>query len=179
MNIERFEYLCDKAYKLAEEDKYTEALAICDDILGLSGGEVMSYRERAAILNRMGSHSEALIAINTAIELGSNEPSDYFDKSRLCFRLGEYEESIKSANTALQISERESDEYYTSALLFMRAECLRRVDNYDATIEDCDRLGDDYVFFLPGVEEKKSVKQIRDEAIAARDRMKKKSWKFE
>jgi tetratricopeptide (TPR) repeat protein len=179
MDTNFIEKRCDEAYELAKADKYEEALAICDEVATVKGGEIPSYRERCAILSRWKRYEEAFTAINTAIMLGSDEPADYYKMGSISFRLGNYQDSITALTTSIDISEREHDTYYRTASLFIRAEAHKRLGYHDQVIEDCNALGYDYKFYLPGDEIEKSAKQILDESYANKSQSKKKVWKFE
>lgn len=179
MSIQNINSRCDNAYKLAQEDKYEEALVVCDEVQQIPGGEIPSFRERAAILSRQGNYYEALLAIEQTILLGSSEPVDYYKKGSICFRLGSYKESAQALTVALDICMRENDDYYATATRFLRAEILKRIGDYESAITDCEVLGDEYKFFLPGQNDEKSAKQIRDESVAEINKSGVKQWKFE
>jgi tetratricopeptide (TPR) repeat protein len=89
---------------LFAEQRYTEALALCDQILAADGSAAIWYGKRGTILAFLDRHEEALAAYEQLCILDPTDAAAWMSRANTLRVLGRGEEALAACDNALQIN---------------------------------------------------------------------------
>ncbi len=82
--------------------------------------------------------------ITRAIELNNLEPHLFYSRGRFAYQLGNLREAAQDFSKGLELCEYHANNYYRDELLFWRAATLLKLGDKRSSLDDVNRLPDDF-----------------------------------
>lgn len=139
-----------KAYNLAKQGDFKQALVICDGYIETYPKYREGYKQRSYIFAKMKLWDRAIQDADTLINLGIEEPDDYFSRGRWKLMLGGYESAIQDLTKVIEIESDFDEKYYSETAYFYRANAYLMISRYNEVINDCEHLRDGFEIYFMG-----------------------------
>lgn len=130
-------------FDLCKARRFDEALSLCRQEIADRPVETAGYRHMASALELMQTHAEAIPYRDKLIELEPHFAANYFSRADLYYGMGRYASAVRDFSRAAEL---DHDRAFGSLIFLYRADCHRRLGDYDKAISDCALVPDDFEF---------------------------------
>jgi tetratricopeptide (TPR) repeat protein len=132
----------DQVQELCRDGRFDEAQKLCADFIGEHPDHPLGYHLRATVRFLMGDPVMALPDRDRVVALCPGDPGAYLARADALMAVEDFVAAIGDLDRA----ERFDNGHFGAAIPLFRAECHRRLGQYDAALADCARVPDDFVF---------------------------------
>jgi tetratricopeptide (TPR) repeat protein len=136
-------YIPHPIFELCRTKRFDEALQICRGEIADNPSEAGGYGLMAAVLRAMGNPTAALPYRNKVVELEPGKVTSHYALADLLYDMGDYAAAIVAFTRTAELDD---GDFYGPASYLYRADCHRRLGNYEAAIADCQLVPDDFDF---------------------------------
>jgi tetratricopeptide (TPR) repeat protein len=133
----------DPVFDLCRLQQYDKALDICRTKIAEAPSDAVGYRRMGDVLQLMKKFAEALPYRNKVVELRPDCVASYFSRADLFYEMGDYTAAIPDFTRAAAL---DHEEAFGPVNFLYRADCHRRLGNYDQALADCALVPDGYDF---------------------------------
>lgn len=130
-------------FDLCRAGRYDEALAISRAKISESPTEATGYRWVGDVLQLMQQLPEALPYRHKVVELQPDSIASYFSRADLLYQMGDYAAAIPDFTRAAAL---DHEQAFGPVNFLYRADCHRRLGNYEQALADCALVPDGYDF---------------------------------
>jgi len=128
--------------RLRKEEKYEEALQVCNEMIAEDNECYAAYSKRSHILHGLGKYSEALRDLGRLIELRPDGPTAYLQRAEWYLEQGD----DKLAMDDLDFVIRTGEPYFIDTAYFYRAVACLNLGHKAEAIDACLKLPDDFKY---------------------------------
>jgi tetratricopeptide (TPR) repeat protein len=133
-----------RAKRLARAGDGPAAIALADDVIRRSPGEIEGWLVRALVHELDDEYEAAIADMTRAIELNSVEPHLYYNRGRYLFQIDDDATAVGDFSRALSLCDFHKSDYYREELHFWRAETLLRLGRKKEALDDLSHVSDDF-----------------------------------
>lgn len=156
--------LAQRASRLVEQERYSEALEALDLCLAADASQAKLHAMRAFVRNMLGDHAGATGDASRAIELDPLDFRGFHQRGFSLYHQGELARAVADYDRAIALEPR------SAALHGLRGDCLREMDELSAAVAAYDtaiELNPTWVGAYTG--RAKALNALTDHAAARRD----------
>jgi len=125
--------LFQQAYFLGEQERWSDALTLYEQVLKLDPNLAEAWSNKGAALGNLGRYEEAIRCFDRANEINPNYAEAWSNKGAALEKIGRYEEAIRCFDRAIEINPNLA-EAWTG-----KGGALGNLGRYDESISCCDR----------------------------------------
>jgi tetratricopeptide (TPR) repeat protein len=142
-----------KAYELAKNNQYEEALLICEWLIAEPFSYIEGLRRRASILSHMRDEERAIIDLETILVNGVEDLYVMFSVVMLYLKFERNIEAELVCDKGIKVSLETDDHYYLNELRMLKAESLLRQQKGIRALEELAKVAeiDSMYFFGRGI----------------------------
>jgi tetratricopeptide (TPR) repeat protein len=133
----------DPIFDLCKAKRFDEAINICEQEIAQNPAEPAGYRHKASVLELMRKLPEAAQYRDKVVELRPDCVASYFSRADLRYAMGDYASAIPDFTRAAEL---DHEQAFGPVNFLYRADCHRRLGNYDQALADCALVPDGYDF---------------------------------
>jgi tetratricopeptide (TPR) repeat protein len=133
-----------KAWQLSKDERFEEAVELCDEVIAHHEDCYDAYSERSCNLHSLGRVTEALRDLEKLIELRPSSPTAYFRRARWRIERGEYELALKDLYQVLEFKV----EYFDESVRFHLVIALLNTQRGDDAKRESEMLSPGFKEFV-------------------------------
>jgi tetratricopeptide (TPR) repeat protein len=130
--------------QLYKDEKYEEAIQICNDIIFENEDCFFAYSQRSYSFHALGRNQDAFDDIEKLIELRPTCPVAYMRRARFHLERGDDDLALADANFVIELE----DEYFIDTAYFYQAVSLLNLGRSTEALAAYQMLPDDYRDYL-------------------------------
>jgi len=139
-----------EALSLAKQNRFDEAISVCNSYIERYPKQREGYEERAHIYSITNELHKAIDDIDTIESLGLLNSGDYFSRGRWKLMVDDYNGAIDDLTLSIEGESEKNESYYSESSFFYRALAYLFVGNRDKVAEDCIHVRDDFQVYVKG-----------------------------
>ncbi len=135
--------MSDPVFDFCRAQRYDEALELCRAKISNRPEDAIAHMEMAYVLQSMKNWAEALEYRSKVVELRPDCVASYYSRADLLYAMGDYAAAIPDFTRAAEL---DHEQAFGPVNFLYRADCHRRLGNYDQALADCALVPDGYDF---------------------------------
>ncbi len=133
-----------KAKKMARNQNVPEAMVLANELLTKHPDEMEIWMLRGYLHELKEEYEQAKADLTRAIELNGLEPHLFYSRGRFAYQLDQLHEAAQDFSKGLDLCDLHKNQYYRDELLFWRAATLLKLGNKQGSLQDLEKLPDDF-----------------------------------
>lgn len=133
-----------KAKQMARNQNVPGAMVLANEMLKEHPDEMEIWTLRGYLHELNEEFVQAKADLTRAIELNRLEPHLFYSRGRFAYQLDELREAAQDFSNGLDLCDLHKNQYYRDELLFWRAATLLKLGDKEGSLQDLERLPDDF-----------------------------------
>jgi hypothetical protein len=139
-----------KAYELAMNNQYEEALIICEWLIAEPFSYIEGLRSRAEVFSRRGDNEQAILDWESILATGVEDPGDMFSVVMLYIKFERNIEAELVCDKGIKVSLETDNHFHLSSLRMLKAKALLRQFRAKEALVELEKVPDDGFIYMYG-----------------------------